>query len=70
MSTEDLNYFRTDLNQVDGLINQCVEMIEDNGVEDEANFEPIYALFMELQTEITNFQERQKWIWSLQVWAW
>lgn len=62
MSTEDLNYFRTDLNQVDGLINQCVEMIEDNGVEDEANFEPIYALFMELQTEITNFQERQKWI--------
>lgn len=70
MSTEDLNYFRTDLNQVDGLINQCVEMIEDNGVEDEANFEPIYALFMELQAEITNFQERQKWIWSLQVWAW
>lgn len=62
MSTEDLNYFRTDLNQVDGLINQCVEMIEDNGVEDEANFEPIYALFMELQAEITNFQERQKWI--------
>lgn len=62
MSTEDLNYLRTDLNQVDGLINQCVEMIEDNGVEDEANFEPIYTLFMQLQNEITNFQERQKWI--------
>ena len=62
MSTEELNYFRTDINQVDGLINQCIEMIEDSGADYDEDFEPIYDAFLKLQNEITNFQERKKWI--------
>ena len=62
MDNQDLNQFRTDINQVDGLVGQCIELMEDTGVDYEANYERIYELFNQVQTEITNFQESQKWI--------
>ena len=62
MNAEDLNQFRADINQVDGLVNQCIELIEDTGAEYDDDYEAMHDLFLRVQGAITNFQERKGWI--------
>jgi len=62
MNNEELNQFRTDIDKVDSYVTQCIELMSDSGVDYDEDYERMYDLFEQVQSEITKFQELQKWI--------
>ena len=62
MNKEELSQFRTDIDKVDSYVTQCIELMSDSGVDYAEDYERMYDLFEQVQSEITKFQELQKWI--------
>ena len=62
MNNETKQYFRTEVNNLDNQCNLISEIIEDEYLEDNPNFELIYQAINTLQFAITNYQLSNKYI--------
>jgi len=62
MNNETKQYFRTEVNNLDNQCNLISEIIENEYLEDNPNFELIYQAINTLQFAITNYQLSNKYI--------